>query len=226
VAYVLVHGAWHGPWCWDAVAESLAGDGVAVHTVALPSVGEDPHALGDLYDDAAAVRAAIDGVDDPVVLVAHSYGGAPVTEGAAGAANVAHIVYVAAFMPDAGESLLGMVGGHEPDWWITAPDGLTFTPADPARLFYNDCAPEVAAAAAARIRPQNKVTSSQPLRRVAWREFPTTYVLCERDQALPPAAQEAMSGRAGAVSRLDCGHSPFLACPDDLVAIIGGVASA
>lgn len=220
---MLVHGAWHGVWCWEAVVERLRADGVPVRTVELRSVGEADGTLGDLYDDAAAVRSVLDEIDGPVVVVAHSYGGAPVTEGAAGAANVVHIVYVAAFTPDVGESLLALAHGNEPEWWITAPDGRTMLPDDPESLFYNDCTPEVSAAAAARIRPHNKLTVTQPIRSVAWREIPTTYVVCERDQALPPPVQEALAERAGAVLRLDTGHSPFLSRPDDLVAIVRDV---
>ena len=105
--YLLVHGAWHGAWCWDELAPKLG----ATATVELPSKGPE---RGDLYADAATVREAIDAIDGPVVVVAHSYAGAVVTEGAVG---VEHIVYVTAFMLGVGESLLGTVGGVAPDWW-------------------------------------------------------------------------------------------------------------
>src|SRR3954451_11057828 len=72
---VLVHGAWHGPWAWNEVEGQLSDLGIDVVTVDLPSVGENTSALGGLDDDAGAVRDAIDGVDGPVVVVAHSYGG-------------------------------------------------------------------------------------------------------------------------------------------------------
>jgi pimeloyl-ACP methyl ester carboxylesterase len=81
---LLVHGAWHGSWCWAPVVERLDASGISSRTVDLPSVhGQD--ALGDLHDDAAAVRVAADAVDGPVVVVAHSYGGSPATEGLVGA---------------------------------------------------------------------------------------------------------------------------------------------
>ncbi|MEY2532364.1 MAG: hypothetical protein QOF29_274 [bacterium] len=223
---VLVHGAWHGPWAWAEVQERLAGEGLDVVTVDLPSIGRDTGALGDLYDDAAAVRAALDAIDGPAVVVAHSYGGAPVTEAAAGAGNVAHIVYLTAFMLDEGESLLGLVGGAEPDWWITSADGRTTLPAGPETVFYNDCPPEVAEAAAAQLAPQRKLTVEQPVREVAWRTIPSTYVVCERDNAIPVFAQDAMAQRAGAVERMDAGHSPFLSRPDELVVLLRDVVRA
>src|SRR5436190_17281821 len=91
---LLVHGAWHGPWAWSKVAGPLRERGFDVHLVNLPSSGPDPSALGDLYADAAAVREVLNGLDGQALVVAHSYGGVAVTEGAAGAGNVAHIVYL------------------------------------------------------------------------------------------------------------------------------------
>src|SRR3954447_17153409 len=96
---VLVHGAWHGPWAWNEVEGQLSDLGIDVVTVDLPSVGEDTSALGGLDDDAGAVRDAIDGVDGPVVVVAHSYGGAPATQGAAGARDRAPLASPPGVMP-------------------------------------------------------------------------------------------------------------------------------
>jgi pimeloyl-ACP methyl ester carboxylesterase len=222
---VLVHGAWHGAWAWESVAAALGADGFDVRTVDLPSSGPDSSALGDLRDDVRAVREAVEAVDGPVVLVAHSYGGAPVTEAAAGLADVAHIVYLTAFMLDAGESLFGLVGGRAPDWWIDNGDG-SLGVAGPEEIFYNDCSPEVAAASVARLHPQSRASAEQPVEAVAWRDVPTTYVVCERDNAIPVPAQEMLSQRAGTVRRLDASHSPFLSRPDEVVAIIREAAGA
>ena len=93
----------------DDVAERLRGRGLAVEVPALPSVGTDAPALGDLHDDARAIAAAIDRCDGHVVVCAHSYGGAPMTEAAAGRDDVSHLVYLAAFMPDVGESVYGQL---------------------------------------------------------------------------------------------------------------------
>jgi pimeloyl-ACP methyl ester carboxylesterase len=61
---------------------------------------------------------------------------------------------------------------------------------------------------------------SETLRAAAWHDRPSTYVVCERDQAIPLSAQEAMARRAGATVRLDAGHSPFLSRPNDLVKLL------
>jgi pimeloyl-ACP methyl ester carboxylesterase len=220
---VLVHGAWHGPWAWSEVEGQLADLGVDVVAVDLPSVGSDTSALGGLEDDAAAVREAIDGVDGPVVIVAHSYGGAPTTQGAAGADNVQHIVYLTAFMLDEGESLFGLVGGVPAEWWEVAEDGESLMPGRPQEIFFNDLPAEVADAATARLEPQSMAAVKDPVTAVAWRDIPSTYVICDLDQAIPVPAQEMLSGRAGAVHRLDASHSPFLSRPDEVVEIIRGV---
>ena len=170
-----------------------------------------------MHDDAEVVRAAVADAGAPALVVAHSYGGLPVSEGAAGAA---HLLYVAAFMLEPGESLLGLRGGVDPDWWITSDDGRTVLPDDPKHVFYADCPPEVAERAAAALVPQNKEVFRQELRSAAWKTVPSTYVICERDNAIPPALQELMAQRAGTVSRMDASHSPFLSRPGEVTAII------
>jgi len=92
--------------------------------------------------DADAVRAAVAAVGGDVVVVAHSYGGVPTTQGAV-ADNVAHIVYISAFVLDKGESLLSGVGGGQPDWWDVS-DGIAAAGTSdhrPQDLFYGDLPP-------------------------------------------------------------------------------------
>jgi pimeloyl-ACP methyl ester carboxylesterase len=217
---ILVHGAWHGPWAWEAVIERLTAEGIRTVAVDLPSKGIETALLGDLHDDAEAVRASVDAAGGPALVVAHSYGGLPVSEGVADCANAAHLIYLTAFMLEPGQSLLGLRGGVEPEWWLTSEDGRTYLPENPEHVFYNDCTPEVAARAAARIVPQRKAVFAQELRAAAWQRVPSTYVVCERDNAIPPAVQERMAAHAGTISRIGAGHSPFLSRPHDVQAII------
>jgi pimeloyl-ACP methyl ester carboxylesterase len=216
---VLVHGAWHGPWCWQPLVDELPD--VDVVTVALPSSGPDPQSLGDLTADADAVRTALAGVEGPVVLVGHSYGGIPVTEAASADLGVAHLVYLCAFQLDVGDSLVSSLGGAVPPWQEVHPTHVRVT--TPEAVFYNGVAQELTTQAVAAIGLQSTSSLTQPLSRAAWRELPSTYVVCEQDQAIPVEAQEAMSGRAGTVLRLDTGHSPFLAAPAELAALLRGV---
>jgi pimeloyl-ACP methyl ester carboxylesterase len=214
---ILVHGAWHGAWAWDEIVTRLDAEGIRSVAVDLPSKGLDTAALGDLRDDAETVRAAIAAAAAPTLVVAHSYGGLPVSEGGA---DAAHLIYLAAFMIEPGQSLLGLRGGVEPDWWITSEDGRTLFPDDPEHVFYADCEPALAKRAAAALVPHRKDVFSQELRSAAWQGVPSTYVVCRRDNAIPPALQELMAARAGTVSRIDSSHSPFLSRPDEVTAII------
>src|SRR5664279_4580702 len=220
---ILVHGAWPGSWAWDAIVARLDGEGIRSVALDLPSKGRDTAALGDLHDDAATVRAAIAAAGAPALVVAHSYGGLPASEGGA---DAAHLVYLAAFMLEPGQSLLGLRNGVEPEWWITSEDGRTLLPGDPEHVFYADCDPAVAARAAAALVPHRKDVFSQELRSAAWRTVPSTYVVCERDNAIPPSLQDLMAARAGTVSRIDSSHSPFLSRPDEVTAIIKETLSA
>ena len=214
---LLVHGAWHGSWCWEPLRDAL-GDDVRVHTVDLPSVGDDPAALGDLYADAAAVRGALQEVDGPVVVVGHSYGGAVVTEAVTTDSGVAHLVYLCAFQLDVGDSLLDTVGGQAPPWWDVREQVIGVI--GPERVFYNGVPDELTRDSVARVALQSRASVEQPLTNAGWRHTPSTYVVCEEDQAIPVFAQEAMSSRAGEVLRLPSGHSPFLSHPAELAALL------
>ncbi|MET1154486.1 alpha/beta fold hydrolase [Arthrobacter sp.] len=224
--FLLVHGAWHGSWCWSSLQAILESHGFNVVTVDLPSVnGLDPLAH-TMSDDAAAVGAAVEGIDGPVVVVAHSYGGVPVTQGGA-APHVLHIVYISAFVLDIGESLLGSLGGERPDWW--ALDGQLAsagTPDYPARdLFFGDVDAPAAEEAVARLLPQNASAFSEELTAAAWKSVPSTFIVTEQDAIFPVEAQEALATRAGsAVLRMDTSHSPFLSQPKRLAELLEDVA--
>src|ERR671916_415787 len=120
---VFVHGAlvFDGAWWWSRMVEPLAVLGLGSRAVELPSCvappGASGGAVGDMYADADAVRAALDEEDGPVVLVGHSYGGMVITDAAAGYGNVKHLVYVTSVMPERHETLAsfgGERGGARP----------------------------------------------------------------------------------------------------------------
>ncbi|WP_051941179.1 alpha/beta fold hydrolase [Phaeacidiphilus oryzae] len=227
---VLVHGAWHSPWSWHRVVEELDGDGIPSTTVDLPSCrsGPDGAPLGDLHADAAEIRRTLDAYRD-VVLVAHSYGGIPATEAAAGHPAVRHLVYVCAYMADEGETLVGYaVPDPGPD--ILDPpadlefgeDGtVTVKPERAATLFCADLDPAAAAEAVRHLRPMSATVLRQSPNAVAWRTIPSTYVLTGRDNATPTPVQRELSVRAGQVHELpDSSHSPFLSHPKTVAEII------
>lgn len=215
---VLVHGAWHGPWCWDGLRprlERLGWRTTAPQLASASRTGTEPRP--GLYDDAQVLARHVDEIDGPVVLIGHSYGGAPVTEFAGRAGDkVAHLVYVAAYVPDAGESLYTTHGAPAPE----DVSGVVPVPDDPVTTFYNDVAPDAAAGAARQLVPQAVRSWSEEVRTVGWRAIPASYVLCEKDQALAPAMQEKFALRAGSLHRIASGHSPFLSVPGELADVL------
>jgi pimeloyl-ACP methyl ester carboxylesterase len=223
---LLVHGAWHGSWAWSPLKEILEGRGWTVETVDLPTVHSADKIGMHMQADADAVSDAIAAVDGPVVVVAHSYGGVPTTQGAL-ADNVQHIVYIAAFVLDAGESLLGAVGGVAPDWWhvngplVTAGDDVQ----TPQHLFFGDVEESLADASAAKLLDQSVLAFTDEVTAVAWASKPTTYIITEEDVIFPVVAQEALAARSGsAAPRLNTSHSPFLSQPEAVADIIEAAA--
>jgi len=218
----LVHGAWHGPWCWAPVLAGL--DEVGVPAVAVELAGPDLHA------DADAVRAALDELQD-VVLVGHSYGGAVITD-AGTHPSVAHLVYVAAFAPDADEavSAVPLEGGEAsevPRAMCFGDDGTTTLDLGVApEVFYGDCDALDVERALGLLRPQHLDTFRQAPRAVAWRQRPSTYVVCTDDRAVPAPLQRNMAARIPEVAVVElagASHSPFFSRPHELVELLAGL---
>ncbi|MHB8661625.1 MAG: alpha/beta fold hydrolase [Acidimicrobiales bacterium] len=224
---VLVHGAWHGAWCWERVAAALANVGVPTLAVDLPGHGADPGPLTDLHGDAERVRQVLDAVDGPVVLVGHSYGGVVITE-AGDHRGVSHLVYLCALALDGHETAgtaasdeaaaerishagrpalgAGMVADGE--------GNATLEAAVATACLYNDCDDDTVAWATARLGPQPLITFQQTPHNVAWRVKPSTYVICAHDMAIHPDLQRLLAKRCTTSIEWPTGHSPFLSRPE------------
>lgn len=224
--FLLVHGSWHGPWCWDALRAALSKRGVASEAVALPSCGTDPAALGGFFEDAAAVGAAAASIAGDVVVVGHSYGGAAISQAAYGP-DVKRLVYVGAFMPDAGRSSVSYLPpGPLAPYIGLRDDGTMEVPAGQAvPSFYHDCAADVAAAAEARLCLQSQAVLGPSATRAAWRDIPSTYVVTTLDQALPADFQRMFAAQATEAFDFEASHSPFLSRPDDFAALLVRIAA-
>ena len=219
---VLVPGAWHTPALYEPFVKSIPD--IDVRTVRLPSSGLDAAALGDMYSDAAEVRKVVASIDGPVLVLAHSYGGVPVTEALdATTANVRRIVYAVAFMLDEGESMVSTAtqGGRLPlpATWSLNEGEKYVTMADPEPFFYG-VEPALARWAVDGLTFQSWASLVQPLTNVAWRAIPSTYVVADEERELPAAAQQLFAQRAGEERHIASGHSPFLSKPADLAAIL------
>ena len=232
--FLLIHGAWHGRWCWDALAPLLEVAGHKVVAIDLPGLGDDQTPLQDvsLGTYASAVAEAVRAQGEPVVLVGHSMGGLVITQAAELVPDgIAALVYLAAFLPGDGQNLLGLSAQADPFPLVMAPDGLTATVAEKAlvEIFYADVPPALAAAAAEKLRPQALAPLTTPVATSAARfgSVPRHYIECAQDRAIPLALQQAMhrAQPCASVHMLDTSHSPFLSAPEDLAQTLMTIAA-
>ncbi len=231
--FVLVHGAWHGAWCFDALARDLAAAGHEVDTFDLPGHGADttPHeqVTLDLYAQRVAEVVGDDG--DPVILVGHSMGGIAVTQAAELKADrIAKLVYLTAFLPKNGESLQYLAGLPEnpedivvPNCEIAPPDALI--PDWAARAaFYHRCSESDADAAVAQLNPQPLPPLGMPVEITAEGagSIERHYIACTDDRAIPIALQRRMIDESpcATVTEIDSDHSPFICAEEELVAAL------
>lgn len=226
--FVLVHGAYHGAWCWDDLRAELERGGHASTAVELPC--EDPDAGAERYVD--EIVQAIPKPADPVVLVGHSLAGLVIPI-AASRARTATTTYLCALLPVPGLSWDAQHAGADTEFQPSEPavgheDGSASWPEQGAiEIFYHDCEPEVARAAARRLRRQHwKVTQEvTPLRE--WPPVPAAYILCTDDRAV-----SRDYGRRAAHLQLRTdpvelpgGHSPFLSRPRELAQVLVRIAA-
>ncbi|MFG1864089.1 alpha/beta fold hydrolase [Microbispora bryophytorum] len=190
---VLVHGAFVDGSGWHGVYDDLVRDGFRVRIVQNPTVSLD--------DDVAATRRVLDALDGPAVLVGHSYGGVVISE-IGTHANVAALVYVAAFAPDKGESAGTLIADPQP--------GAPAPPILPARegflcldrdRFHAAFAADMSARSAAFMAdaqvPWGVGARAGVVTEPAWRHRPSWYLVATEDRMIPPPAQRAMAERAG-----------------------------
>ncbi|GAA5017717.1 alpha/beta fold hydrolase [Streptomyces siamensis] len=213
---LLVHGAWHGAWCWEKLVAELEVRGWDAATVDLPSASAEAEHPAGMYDDAEAIREKLAGIDGPVAVVAHSYGGIPATEAAAKADNVSRLIYLAAFQLEEGDSLAGQSGGALP----AGETGALPPNPEHREYFYNGVTDEDAVWAAERLVPQSIKSFSEPLTATAWKDVESRYIVCELDNALPLQFQQGLAARSGKSYQLPSGHSAFLSMPAELAEVI------
>lgn len=224
---LLVHGAFTGAWAWNGVIDELGKRGVSATAIDLPSRGPE----GTLAADAQAVRDALTKLGEPAVLVGHSYAGAVITEASADNSDVAHLVYVCAALPQAGESVAAvMERDPEPGQLGTAmrpaEDGTATLDREGAKNFvFNDATDAQAAAALDALGPHALVTLGEAVSRLGWTQHRSTYVLCTLDKAFSPALQREFAGHTTSVVEIEAGHGPMLTKPVELAAAIADAAT-
>ena len=223
---MLVHGAWHGSWCWEPLRTALQARGIETAAVDNPSVTKPG---SDLAADGDSLRRALEAVDGPVVLVGHSYGGAVISD-AGTHPVVERLVYVAAFPLDAGESVIrnDLRGGEDTqlgEAMVFADGVVSVDPERVVEFFYHDCTQAVADTARAQLLPMSMAAMAGTARAAAWREKPASYILCTDDRAVSVALQRSCAARVDEVVEMATSHSPFLSRPDELAEILAGIAA-
>jgi nuclear transport factor 2 (NTF2) superfamily protein/pimeloyl-ACP methyl ester carboxylesterase len=208
---VLVHAAWADASNWSQVLLRLRALGSPAIAVQLP--------LTSLADDVAALRRSIGRVEGPVVLAAHSYGGAVITAAATGLEKVKGLVYIAAMAPDEGETVAQLLHRAEPHPQAPAlaPDAdgnLWMSEAGFAAAVAPDSSAEEIFLMAAAQKPTSIQCILEPMTAPAWKQIPSWYLLAERDRVIAPATQRFMAERAGArIESRDVDHSPTTSAP-------------
>ena len=224
---VLVHGAYADGSSWNGVIERLQAKGLSVVVPANP--------LRGIAIDSAYIAGVLQQTPGPVLAVGHSYGGAVITNAAAGADNVVGLVYVAAFAPDEGETLGAAEAGSKDSVLQSAlvthnyPSsngggaGVEFT-IDPSKFraaFAADLPAAEAALAAATQRPVAEAAFSEPGGPPAWKKLPSWAVVAKGDKAAGADVIRSQAQRAGAnITEVEGSHVIMISQPDVVTNVI------
>ncbi|MBD0418202.1 alpha/beta hydrolase [Streptomyces sp. TRM S81-3] len=200
---VLIHGAFADASSWSGVIERLQRHGHRVLAPALP--------LRGLASDSAYIRSVLDSITGPIVLVGHSYGGAVISQAAADAPHVKALVYIAAFVPEVGESALQLtdkfpgstLGQATATQYYPLPDGgqgeeLVIKKDVFRQQFAAGVPVRTAQVMAAGQRPITLAALQEPATAAAWKKIPSWYLVATEDRNIPPAAERWMAKRAHA----------------------------
>ena len=234
--FVLIHGAWHGAWCWDRVAPLLEKAGHRAVAIDLPGHGQDrtPIAQVTLQTYAGRVCDVLSAQEEPVVLVGHSMGGLAITQAAEQApAKVRTLVYLTAFLLRDGQSLLDVAAGDTealvlPNL-VQSADGSSAVVREDALkdVFYASCPDEDVARAKSLLVPQAAAPFATPVHTTPenWGRIPRVYIECLRDRAISPAVQKQMhtASPCRRVISMDTDHSPFFSAPEELAQHLASV---
>ncbi len=235
--YILVHGAWHASWCWDKVVPLLESKGHSVTALDLPGHGRDTSNIGRVTLDqyVRKVVMACNATSEKVVLVGHSMAGVVIAQAAEelGPEKVSKLIFLDAFMPRSGESVLSLaekaakIGEQQgpgllPNL-ILSEDQKTSTVSTDAveSLFYHDCSPQDVAFAKEHVGPQPMICLATPVKLTDARygSISKNYILCTKSNDLDKTSI-AINVPIEKLFKLESSHSPFFSMPEKLVEIL------
>ncbi|HEY3239647.1 MAG TPA: alpha/beta hydrolase [Acidimicrobiia bacterium] len=229
VTFGLVHGAWHGAWCWDLLRPEL--ENLGHRAVAVDLACEDWTAGLDV--NATIVGAALEDAEGDVVLVGHSLGGITIPVVTA-RLPVAQLVFLCALVPEPGRSLDETMRAGPPSsgkGWTGPPvvhaDGsASWEPEAAVAAFYHDCRDDVARWAASKLRRQVWTTTREPCPLERWPDIPSSYILCTEDKPVGHEwARWVARERLGVEAvELPGGHFPMLSRPRQLAVVLAQLA--
>ena len=232
-SFVLVHGAWHGAWCWENIRDRLQAHGYYCVAPDLPGHGESGELLSDQTLDsyANAVVRVLDQMPAPVILVGHSMGGAVITMAAEQRPEkVKKLVYMAAFLLNPGQSINGIDNGVRPiDLAARSQNGKT-APWSPSQIerFSIDCTSDDRERLYPRLCEESiaaLVTGVSPTQE-RWGRIRRFYIACDHDMAANPETVKKMleNNPCEEVYHLVADHLPFYSSPDELTEILSQIA--
>jgi pimeloyl-ACP methyl ester carboxylesterase len=229
--YLLVHGAWHGAWCWHKLMSRLEKMGHTVIAPDLPALGRDrtPVNRVSLAMWREHVCGLVDSVPEQVILVGHSRGGIVISEVAEHRPRrIRTLVYLTAFLARNGECLFDLAGSDAtslvPPNMVMSEDKSSSLLREEAlrEAFYGECSDDDVALARFCVQPEPTVPLATPLQitDANYGSVPRVYIECLRDKAIPIALQRRMQSALPCrqVLAIDTDHSPFFSRPDELAA--------
>lgn len=222
---VLVHAAWADASSWNKVSVRLRDLGLRVRAAQIP--------LTSLGDDVAALQRLLRQVKGPVLLIAHSYAGAVITAAGADNPEVKGLVYIAAIVPDEGETVGALFQRAEPQPSTRPPlapdaDGFLWLPPGAfAHAVAPDASKEETDLMQINQHPIALKCLGEPMTVPAWKRKTSWFLVAGKDRMIAPAVQQFMAGRIGArVHSCDTDHSPLASAPESVVSVIVEAADA